>query len=248
MKKKFNVKTILIILISVILVFAAAKGLAFIKELSNIPDPPDDGLDYPVRGVDISHYQGDVDWDTLSQQNLAFAFIKATEGSSHLDKKFEYNWENAHKTHLKVGAYHFVSFESSGKKQAENFIKNVPDERGMLPPVVDLELYGDFIDNPPTQETVDDILVPLMEQLEKAYGQKPIIYCNTAVYNKYVKDNYDNDIWLADLSFPTELPDGKQWKFLQYSFNGKLDGYEGYLPHLDLNVYYGSKMDFAKEY
>lgn len=245
---KLNKKTLIVLLCLVVVVVAIIKGLLFVAEYKSIPDPPDDDISYPVRGVDISHYQGDVDWPTLADQNLAFAFIKATEGSSHVDSKFEYNWEEAHKTHLKVGAYHFMSFETSAKKQAANFIKNVPKTRGMLPPVVDVELYGDFIKTHPSEDTVKEILMPLLEILEEHYGQKPIIYTSTAVYKQYIQDNYDNDIWIADLSFPETLPDGKQWKFLQYSFNGKLKGYTGYLPHLDLNVYYGSKWDFATEY
>ena len=76
---------------------------------------------YPVRGVDVSAYQGDIDWDILSSQNIQFAFIKATEGSDFVDEHFKENWEKARTTELKVGAYHFFSFESPGKTQAENF-------------------------------------------------------------------------------------------------------------------------------
>ncbi|MBR4257050.1 MAG: lysozyme, partial [Clostridia bacterium] len=65
---------------------------------------------YPVRGVDVSHYQGDVDWETLSKQGISFAFIKATEGSSYVDLTFEKNYVEANKTVLRVGAYHFFSF------------------------------------------------------------------------------------------------------------------------------------------
>ena len=66
--------------------------------------------DYPVRGVDVSYYQGDIDWKVLADENIDFAFIKATEGSGHIDTKFEENWEQSGKTDLKRGAYHFFSF------------------------------------------------------------------------------------------------------------------------------------------
>lgn len=62
---------------------------------------------YEVHGVDVSHYQGTIDWETLSQQNLDFAVIKATEGSTHIDDRFEENWQAAEQTHLYLGAYHF---------------------------------------------------------------------------------------------------------------------------------------------
>ena len=73
-----------------------------------------DAETYPVQGIDVSTYQGTIDWPVLASNDLTFAFIKATEGSSFQDEKFKYNWENAGKTHLKVGAYHFFSYETSG--------------------------------------------------------------------------------------------------------------------------------------
>ena len=77
---------------------------------------------YPVRGVDVSSWQGEIDWPTLAGQSLSFAFIKATEGSGFTDPRFSYNWEEARKTALRVGAYHFFSYDSPGKTQADNFI------------------------------------------------------------------------------------------------------------------------------
>ena len=78
---------------------------------------------YDVVGIDVSHYQGKIDWNMIEKQKIDFAFIKATEGSSHIDECFEDNWSNAQDTSLKIGAYHFFSFESSGKKQAKLFLK-----------------------------------------------------------------------------------------------------------------------------
>ena len=71
---------------------------------------------YEVHGVDVSHYQGTIDWDVLSQ-DLDFAFIKATEGSTHVDDRFQDNWQAAEQTHLYLGAYHFFSFDSEGHKR-----------------------------------------------------------------------------------------------------------------------------------
>lgn len=81
---------------------------------------------YPVRGVDVSSYQGEIDWETLENQDIDFAFIKATEGSGYEDEYFQQNFQNASETGIRIGAYHFFSFDSSGITQAENFIKTVP--------------------------------------------------------------------------------------------------------------------------
>ena len=80
--------------------------------------------------------------------NLIFSkyllcFIKATEGSSFVDEHFAYNYAEARKTDLAVGAYHFFSYDSPGAAQAENFINTVAPHAGMLPPVIDVEFYGD---------------------------------------------------------------------------------------------------------
>lgn len=109
---------------------------------------------YPVRGVDVSSWQGEIDWPTLAGQGLSFAFIKATEGSGFTDPRFSYNWEEARKTALRVGAYHFFSYDSPGKTQADNFIAAVPREPGALPPVVDVEFYGDKAADPPAAADV----------------------------------------------------------------------------------------------
>lgn len=109
---------------------------------------------YDVQGVDVSHYQGDIDWQILQRNQIDFAYIKATEGSSHIDEKFEVNWQEASKTNVTIGAYHFFSFDSPGKEQAEWFIDSIGDLSGKLPPVVDIEYYGNKEANPPDEETV----------------------------------------------------------------------------------------------
>jgi len=106
---------------------------------------------YEVHGVDVSHYQGTIDWATLSQQNLDFAMIKATEGSTHIDDRFVENWQAAEQTHLYLGAYHFFSFDSEGDKQAASYIETVGNLDGKLAPVVDVEYYGNKRSNPPAR-------------------------------------------------------------------------------------------------
>lgn len=246
---KINKKKLVIMLVFLLcLIFLVSKAIGFALEYSHIKTVTDGQLPYQIRGIDVSHYQGDVQWDVIAKEDISFALIKATEGSSHVDKKFQKNWEDSHKTNLKIGAYHFMSLETSGEDQAKNFIKHVTPEKNMLPPVVDVEVYGEFIDRPPSKEHFHKIMDPLIKALEKEYKMEPIIYCNTAMYKKTIAGEFDNPIWLADLSKPDKLPDGKDWTFLQYSFEGKLKGYSGYLPHLDLNAYNGSKLDFALKY
>ena len=106
-------------------------------------------------GVDVSAYQADIDMNRLKEQNIEFIYIKATEGSTIQDERFAVNWENAKNAALVAGAYHFFSYDSPGKTQAENFIKTVgTDIEGRLLPVVDVEYYGDKEQNPPDKADV----------------------------------------------------------------------------------------------
>ena len=201
---------------------------------------------YPVRGVDVSAYQGEIDWETLADEDIRFAFLKATEGSTFVDKRFSHNWKRAHKTGLRVGAYHFLSFDSPGTTQAENYINVVSQTEDMLPPVVDLELYGEYVKAPPSQELADKILGDFLVALEQQYGLRPIIYATHKTYDLYLKDGYRNyDIWIRNVLFYPYLSDGRQWNFWQYSNRGRLDGYNGVERFIDLNVFHGTEAEFA---
>ena len=201
---------------------------------------------YPVKGVDVSSYQGDIDWQVLSK-DIDFAYIKATEGSSSFDSRFEYNWQQAQKTGIRTGAYHFFSFDSSGKTQAENFISTVEAVPDMLPPVIDIEFYADKQNHPPNREDVNAQLDILISQLEKHYGTRPVIYSTGAAYQIYLSGGYmDYDIWIRDIFREPSLPDGRKWTFWQYSEKGQLEGYSGDEHFIDLNVFCGSEEDFRR--
>ncbi len=202
--------------------------------------------DYPVRGVDVSTYQGEIDWEVLSSQNIAFAFIKATEGSSLVDPHFSFNFTEAQKCNIAVGAYHFFSYDSPAETQAENFINAVEPFDGMLPPVIDLEFYGDEEKDPPTREYVDEQLGIMLDKLEACYRVKPIIYATEKSYELYLSGDYaEYDIWIRDVYFDPELSDGREWTFWQYTNREKLDGYIGREKYIDVNVFNGSTDDFA---
>ena len=172
MLRKKSTKIILIIF-AIILTIVISVGIMLWNGIIFLNNPSID--EYPVRGVDVSSYQGKIDWKTLSEQDIQFAFIKATEGSSFVDPNFSENYSNAQKTNLRIGAYHFFSYDSSGKTQAENFIKVVPISDNMLPPVVDVEFYSDKEQNPPNSKDVDKELNAFLQEIEKYYKKKPII-------------------------------------------------------------------------
>lgn len=201
---------------------------------------------YPVFGVDVSNYQGDINWQELEAQNVSFAFIKATEGSGHTDEAVRRNLDRAAETGIKVSAYHFFSFDSAGETQAENFISSVGRDEIDMPPVIDIEYYGDKRRNKPSKAEAESILKPLLSELESYYGVKPIIYTTLPVYFRYVRGSFsDYPLWIRSVNFEPDLMD---WKFWQYSDKGTLTGYDGDEEHIDFNVYNGSAEEFDREF
>jgi len=193
-------------------------------------------VDYPVRGVDVSYYQGNIDWDTLASQGITFAFIKATEGVDHLDSRFEENWSSAVNSEIYVGAYHFYRFEDSGAEQAAHYIETVPLTENTLPPVIDVELYESLTEEPDVEE-VRENLQEMLDALEEYYGVKPILYAAPNTYRTYVKYfKGDYPIWISNYYYEPYF----NWTFWQYTDSGQLEGYDGDQKYIDLNVYNGT--------
>ena len=198
---------------------------------------------YEVVGVDVSTYQGNIDWSVLASQGVDFAFIKATEGSSFTDPKFKANWSGAQKAGVVAGAYHFFSFETPGARQAAWFIKNVPSRQGMLPPVVDVEWYNQFKSNHPAKQDVVTQLQDYLDALESFYGVKPIIYCTESMLRDYLGGFTAYPIWIRNVAGTPNMPARRAWTFWQYSSTSQLKGYKGSQKFIDMNVFHGSLAD-----
>ncbi|MCL1838888.1 MAG: lysozyme [Propionibacteriaceae bacterium] len=202
-------------------------------------------VEFPIQGVDVSRYQGDIDWSVIAAQGVDFAFIKATEGSSYIDPHFDINREGARQADVRVGAYHFFSFESSGAAQAAWFTANVPRLPGMLPPVADVEYYGSWVFSRPDREALTSELAAFLGALEQFYGVVPIIYCDEQLWNAYLASGFDHYlIWIRNVHSRPSLPDGKSWTFWQYTDRGRLAGYTGSERFIDRNVFHGTNADF----
>ncbi|NIK80012.1 lysozyme [Paenibacillus castaneae] len=199
-------------------------------------------MNYKVRGLDVSHYQGNVDWKTVAEAGkYDFVYMKATEGHDYTDDTFEGNWEQAKVSGLLVGAYHFFSSRSTGEQQADQFIAVVPNEEKSLPPVIDLEIALTH-----DVDTIQRELKAMSAKLETAYDKKPILYVTYDTYNTYVSNGFDDyDIWIRDIvKYPT-LKGKKEWMFWQYCNRGRVKGIDAYV---DINVFKGSQSEFDKRF
>ena len=233
-----------VLLVLVLLAAAALLGFLFLRWRGLILYAHETRPEqWEVFGVDLSSYQGTVDWHTLAGQGVDFAFIKATEGSLLQDTRFSDNWTGAAAAGVRTGAYHFLSYDSPGHTQADNFISVVPVTPGALPPVVDIEFYGEYLEQPPEKAKVQAILDPLLARLEEHYGVKPILYVTYRSYYSYLTDGKyaGYPIWCSS---PTVFPLLPRWDFWQYSHSARLEGYQGAQPLIDLNVFRGTREQF----
>lgn len=173
------------------------------------------GFEYSKKGVDASHYQGKVDWKSLEGQ-IDFAYIKATEGKTSIDSKFAQNLKALKESPISFGAYHFFSFEASGEKQAENFIRNVPKLENMLPPAVDVELYGKYKNGENADfDKIRSELRIFADKLSEYYETAPVIYVSEKSYETIVRGYFDDcKIWTRSTGGETPV---ENWEFLQYS-------------------------------
>lgn len=189
-------------------------------------------------GVDISAYQADVDMEKLVEQGIDFIFIKATEGTTHQDRRFAENWENAKNAGLPAGAYHFFSYRSPGETQAENFIETVgPDLSGRLLPVVDVEFYGEKAADLPAREDVVRELAVFLDALEACYGVKPMIYAPRDIWARYIDGAFDGyKIWMSSVNVPIGFAYSGRWDVWQYFNRAVLEGYSGGEKYIDMNV------------
>ena len=203
---------------------------------------------FEVKGVDVSEYQGEVDWDKIKEQNIDFAFIKATEGSKGKDDSFDKNYEKLKNMDMLLGLYHFFSFESLGEEQADNYIKvvgNIENDENLMLPIIDIEYYSYYKKVKPNKEWVTKELQKMLDKLEKTYRVKPIIYTTMEFYQEYIEGEFlEYDIWIRNILTKPDL-ENREWKFWQYTGRGKLEGYNGEEKYIDLNVFNGSKEDFV---
>ncbi len=189
-----------------------------------------------IKGVDVSSYQKDVDFAKLKEQHIDFVYVKATEGSSHIDESFSEKWKAVEGAGIPSGAYHYFSYYQSGTTQAENYIKTVGDLKGRLIPAIDMELSLEEVQNPPEKDTVVRGLKAFVAVLEEKYQVKPIIYARKDYYDKYLADDFsDYPKWVTNYYFPAFMDFGEEWTIWQYDDKGELSGYSGE-KYIDLNV------------
>jgi lysozyme len=187
---------------------------------------------FPTQGIDVSHHQGVIDWPALPAQGVDFAYIKASEGGDHRDRRFGENWAGAHRASIARGAYHFFTLCRSGRDQAANFIAAVPRDPQALPPAVDLEYLGNCAGRPATLDFHAE-LAEFIRLVEAHYGKRVLLYLTAEFDAAYqVSARVPRPLWLRRLVFEPNFG-ARPWQVWQVSNFRRLRGIEG---RVDWNV------------
>lgn len=218
-----------------LLVVLLRTQLKTIRRVKSHQDPWKMASDYSVRGLDLSHHNGKILYDGLD--TLDFVFMKATEGTTHIDRDFKTHYEGFQNKGIALGVYHFFRFDTDGKEQAEHFLSRIKGHTFQVPLVVDVEHEN----NPKVRrEKVIENLNEFMRAIKKKTGQKPIIYTNGIGYSDFVEKEFaDHTLWLSSTN--TQRLAKSDFTFWQFNIDADLME----ITHrADLNVFRGSREEW----
>jgi len=219
--------------------FVAALGLLFVLTVVGVlalevgwphyRPPLGAGESY---GIDVSAHQGSIDWGAVAADGIHAAYVKATEGATFRDPRFEDNWRGARAAGLQVGAYHFFTLCRGGAEQATNLLTELgqvggTQGSGTLPVAVDLELSGNCSRRPPRAEVQREVDT-FVTMVERATG-RPVVYYLLGSWAERYPPSSERPHWVRSL---LRRP-GADWVWWQGNSRARVDGIDG---PVDLNV------------
>lgn len=186
-----------------------------------------------IHGIDISHYQGEIFWDMVSNARAAYVYIKASEGGDRIDARYENNIRVAQSYGLKVGSYHFYRPKTPQDIQMQNFSTQCLRSEQDLIPMIDVETSAGL-----NAEAFCDSLFKFLDLVEKHYKQKPLIYTGANFYDKYLLGKLDDyKIMIAQYTKQEpKLKDDRDITMWQYTGKGRINGVKG---HVDKSRFMG---------
>lgn len=196
-----------------------------------------------VFGIDVSHYQGKINWDQVGYINeshaIHFVIVRATMGADKKDHRFEQNWEGVKRAKLVRGAYHYYRPNENSEQQALNFLQAVKLQAGDFPAVLDIE----ELPKVQSMEQLKKGLQNWLDIVEKHTQIRPILYTGERYYVDFLaKDFSDYHLWVANYNKWVEEPKAN-WLMWQFSEKGSASGITG---PVDLNVFQGKRADLDK--
>lgn len=208
---------------------------AIVQASGPIPSKPD-----PIAGIDVSMWQGSIDWEAVKESGIEFVIVKATEGITYVDPTFIANWDGAKEAGLLVSAYHMLWPQFPAAKQAEHFLNTMGERKTDFPLALDVELKG-------AGGNIGAVVEEVLLALEARDGRVPIIYTAQSIWNTHVgwaPGWHRFSLWVADYNaVAPAIPVGwDTYSFWQHSSTGKVPGISG---NVDLNIFVGGLQDLS---
>lgn len=180
-----------------------------------------------TKGIDVSKWQGNVDWSDVAADGVEFAFIRVSHGTNTIDQFFAQNWEGARAAGVVRGAYQYFEPGQNPITQADILLEKMgPLQPGDLPPVIDVESHGNL-----SATTVASKVKQWVDHVEAELGVKPIIYTGRFFWQDYVKTSEFSSypLWIAHYTngCPNLPAQWSDWTFHQYTDSGSTDGVSG---------------------
>jgi lysozyme len=191
-----------------------------------------------IRGIDVSDYNGSINWQNVARDGITFAFIKATEGRSLVASSFNTNWKAAKDAGIVRGAYHFFLPDRTPQEQADIFLQTVKLEPGDLPPVLDIEVMRGL-----DAGKVIDGMIKWLDIIEQKTGILAIIYTYPGFWDSLGSKGFTaHPLWIAHYTNAEQpiIPGGwRDWVFWQFTDQGKVNGITGVA---DVNIFYSIQL------
>lgn len=184
-----------------------------------------------IRGIDVSHWQGDIDWQKVKADGIRFAIIKATEGTAFVDPNFKRNVNGARAAGVRVGAYHYAHPDKDPIQQVEHLLRTMEGLKLDFPPALDLEVNHGL-----SKEQVTHFALRWLSGIERRIGRKPIFYSYTSFIQAYIGAELGSwPLWIAhyDVDRPRENGVWESWQVFQYRSTGRVNGIAG---SVDMNA------------
>lgn len=198
-----------------------------------------------ARGIDVSHFQGTIDWPAVAASGIVFAVIKATDGVEFSDPLFEANWRGSKAAGLKRAAYHFWRPATDPEAQISRFLARALPDPGELPEALDVE------STPARTLVPSDVgnLAACLDLIDTDAGRRPMIYTSAGQWHALGNPSQfgQHPLWIARYAAdPGVLPSGfARWHFWQHTQTGVVPGINA---AVDLDVFSGTPAELAQRF
>ncbi|MDE5539812.1 MAG: glycosyl hydrolase family 25, partial [Bacilli bacterium] len=182
---------------------------------------------HALNGMDVSEFQGNIDFSLVAKDNIEVVYIRSSASSSYIDAKFERNYKYARENNLKIGFYHYVTARTiaEAEEQARFFASVVSGKQVDCPLAMDFEVFTGL-----TKEETNAISRTFLETLEKVTGKKTIVYSDASnaryTFDSYISSNYP--LWIAQYGVEEpQIAAWPEWHGWQYTDRGRVSGING---------------------